>query len=1397
MKRKVRITAPAANPFESNPMSNWMAQMGGTQMDQNQPTEEEHIYSIAAEMLSQGFDTEEVKKSLATNGFAGAKVNELVDSLVAYMEEQRDLSEAQYLDDELAQEQLLAEEQAAAAEAMEDEALRNQMYNDMYYAESDPGYAEEDAAMQDILMKFGGKVPTKKQFVKQALKLKKKQEGGQEQQNRADDTLSEKRPINDFISSVAQTAQQKAEEEMLEQQYDNYFGTDNDLDEAQRGGERRMMRRANRMMRRMPAAGFMAPGQMFPPQFNIMTAPGMFPMANMFARQMQMPGNVQMANIEVRRTGLFGKPKEYTINFATTPPNQIKLEEVINQEKENIKETIKDTAASEKEKEVSTASKDNEKVQEELVTADQITVKGKGTGTGGKGTSKPQANVTPTATVDAWGRPQGDAWYGFDPETKKFTVKDKWGRSPDSKWYNFDPERKRFVNQVSPVKSIIDKANAAYSSSFKPAPTAVNLVNPYGQLEPEKEENKISSYLSYVPESVLRAANTVAEAPNTFVDQVRRAMRQEGGVTGYDLYKFVYGGDDMMPFADESFMYNSKDTTDPYFKYGGLTEYQDQGQVSEEKVELRDKSGNLVKIVTAAEAARNKEYDKYTQKNVKAEDTKKDTNNTTTTTTTQNNPYPGMYNFPMYPPVFGGRRRFSPYANPAIQYAGSWAQQKGLPFDPRTGKPIMGLPSSNLPISKIDVTKSSLFGKRPKEYTVYYGDYNKGQAPQGTGSAPAGNMSPNQLRQYSGFQNVLANIPGLSKFVRDPKGDYVSREGFVSPKDVEQIGRLPIKPLDFTNASAEELKARAEAQLEGSPMSLATRKASAIPTQSGLQEEPIQRTFPKDERIGEPYFTDEEIAAQNPLVDVQPEDLSQEYTPLPTELAENRDPSLVSPVVNLSGPMAGSNYSFDMPGEGENYPEEYEAPYSPEREYMLESLGRGSSNLPYYPSFSSELPVVGPEGMADYVSQALNYDMSLPSQTPLPQPWMTQDMVDQSARRNAERAAAIKRQQRLNKSTPVNKDQNKTTSKKNPVTENINKEVFDNKAVLNNKDHESYYEFSDKQDIYTDPQTGRQYDKLNPYFKDSEGNFDKKKFDKAIAEGRDAAKKELQEKEVATKKDIERQVKLYKKSGFPTQYVNNPTKMANWLHNKPDMLYWIMEEPQSLYMNGWTDKDIMNLRKTYAKWAKEKGVNDWREKYAKQYDVGTFSKQVGGLAKSSNLSLFNLPMAQAGVNQNSVNNQDDSQIPMLKPKTSQEVWAVTEPQIRQAWGLEETKTPEIEQDPFAVKYRNRNIYDIDSEQGLNIGNNILNSIGLGINALNDRSSLQDFYSNLPFEGQVAKQTMNRGDYDPNSGLFRPDQMGFEGVAQKGGSMYKEGGETYMSAKQIAEYLANGGEIEFI
>ena len=64
---------------------------------------------------------------------------------------------------------------------------------------------------------------------------------------------------------------------------------------------------------------------------------------------------------------------------------------------------------------------------------------------------------------------------------------------------------------------------------------------------------------------------------------------------------------------------------------------------------------------------------------------------------------------------------------------------------------------------------------------------------------------------------------------------------------------------------------------------------------------------------------------------------------------------------------------------------------------------------------------------------------------------------------------------------------------------------------------------------------------------------------------------------------------------------------------------------------------------------------------------------------------------------------------------------------------------------------------------------------------------------------------NTGTYDPNSGLFKPDQMGFTGVAKYGGGIYAMGGNTmdededvqYMTEEQIKDFLANGGELEYL
>lgn len=96
----------------------------------------------------------------------------------------------------------------------------------------------------------------------------------------------------------------------------------------------------------------------------------------------------------------------------------------------------------------------------------------------------------------------------------------------------------------------------------------------------------------------------------------------------------------------------------------------------------------------------------------------------------------------------------------------------------------------------------------------------------------------------------------------------------------------------------------------------------------------------------------------------------------------------------------------------------------------------------------------------------------------------------------------------------------------------------------------------------------------------------------------------------------------------------------------------------------------------------------------------------------------------------------------------------------------------------------------------NFGAGILENIG----ALDANKEL---YNSFDADRLYAvNQDRDRGTYDTNSGLFRPDEMGFKGVASLGGYMqeggdYQEDDDTYMSEEEIRQFLADGGDLEFI
>lgn len=129
-----------------------------------------------------------------------------------------------------------------------------------------------------------------------------------------------------------------------------------------------------------------------------------------------------------------------------------------------------------------------------------------------------------------------------------------------------------------------------------------------------------------------------------------------------------------------------------------------------------------------------------------------------------------------------------------------------------------------------------------------------------------------------------------------------------------------------------------------------------------------------------------------------------------------------------------------------------------------------------------------------------------------------------------------------------------------------------------------------------------------------------------------------------------------------------------------------------------------------------------------------------------------------------------------------------------------------DQENVSQKFRNKQAWDI-SKKGIG---------DLSLLVGNAAANITDEVTANRQENQLLENTTSaesnyginnaydQGDYDPNSGLFRPNKMGFNGVSKYGGGVYATGGNIedededtqYMTQEEIDEFLANGGELEF-
>lgn len=709
MKKKVRIyKAGGDTGAYINKTAKWMMDMGGVpdisqlgypsqQQEQQEMSPDMLMNSVITDLSNQVPEQQIAFKLITIHKLDPVQAKQFINSVKSSLvnsEEEEDEEMAattntssNSLDDE---ENIIPEEDFETEE--EAELVNEDTYEDV----------DDNQFAADLIMKYGG---SKRNYVNSVLKLVKKNLGGDAKSTDTDPIGEDVRDNmkQSFVGtlknqSIIAKAKEQAEKEYeqlqaMQNNYNQELALQNFIPEEQDymqfGGQRRAMRQFNRAMRKIPFG---------------MTGP--------------------VTKFDVRRSGLFGRPKEYSMEFGMSPLMQLANNPYLSSMYGygTTSKTIKTPGRIGTE---AIAKTTNKKTTEEV--ASQNTTDAT------KKSAQPTLEEMRAAATAA-----GD--WGYTPpsvtentsqnlvDTENDVVvkpsnKDAWGRSKDNKWFGFDPDKKVWSEGTQP------------EWYKKPTPT--------------------------IKGASLNPAQNLLGTPNNTLSK----MYQIGGMVDNpmsdpygNLQRFVYGGNDIDQ-ADIDDVY-SKDTTDPYFKYGGLTQYAGDEEGSEtdendcppgatncfprknEEAEAEAKAKAEAEAKSKAEAEAEDEEEATDYETRLAEEKKKWEQEFMQ----RQNPFGST------PNMMGnfGKKIMEGYGyNPLInnralpgmpQYMGSWDKTMRAPYDKRTGQQFAGMQgfNPNAQISNINVTKTGMLG-RPKKYSITYNNNPTGKPEDRrlAGSAPS------------------------------------------------------------------------------------------------------------------------------------------------------------------------------------------------------------------------------------------------------------------------------------------------------------------------------------------------------------------------------------------------------------------------------------------------------------------------------------------------------------------------------------------------------------------------------------------------------------------------------------------------------------------------------------
>jgi hypothetical protein len=1540
----------------------------GAQQEQAQPSEDQITQSIVVDISNGRPKEETVVKLVQLMGQDPMQVSQYYDQIYASLEAQQEELEEE-TDEDSENEPIKEEiEQNAASQEIEEgfygDDTNNDLANEITAEDDEQDYADDDQVASDIIMQFGGVSPVmvpirqeggqaypiqfpgveaylpfnmsemlsgdvdpltgqawspqaeeeaavapddeeqtdfrnggqykknKRSYVNSVMKLVKKQMGGEDMSKKGDtDPRGEdvrKQRLDSFLGTIKNQSQIAKAKEQAEQEYDQ------------------MMQQQQQMMQQPIEQPMAQYGMQIPMRRGLFGRPKI---PRGFGFGYGMPPITKM---DVRRTGIFGRPKQYTMEFGmpgampgmalpgygagfygygqtskTKSKGRIITEEVAktvnNVSNAEVASNTPDSTATNKPDDKNSSVSNADSTASNIKTNNANTEKRKAVNVNDESNDavinnsnikRKETEVVDKAksAVDAWGRDKNSKWYGYDPKTKTWTKgKPDWATKA-KKDDSFNFAGTDFAKAID-----YNKIKNTGKDLYRSLPDADKVAKAVGW---NKIKNTAGDLYNALPDAPSRQKFVdwgILADENDPTYKMAKEYRQTGGFIDSEnpnLYKFVYGGND--PYFTQGDLDDvySKDTSDPYFAMGGLTTYQNKGEVKEddydkyqrEKAEKealdeynaymnRGPEGISKKIAYAAnpnDAIYNKILGQTRKKyNLADPNEKPKSENTTTTTkkkTTTTQDDEGGY--PSNPGI--GYNGFNMFGNlfPAsiASYQGSWNKIKKGPYDPRSGAMMSGMGfGPNTQVNSIDVKRSGMFG-RPKKYTINFSNQQMDPRKQnlitlpGQGAPGAQGYSgqePAAQQQGDRFSNTKGLKAGTrAKVAMKELFNRYSDEEEVPTGDVASTSNEPSPTQTPLSDEEEAAKFQQQQRQRG--------KRWDEEKQAWVDNEQIKMELNKPGKIG--ATKDIQARLDQDARAKEAKESFADYGDISSELGDKNVQSEYQKIYESRGKEAAENFmdeQFTKRNQGiadrevaakaeadqENQKSEQDYRNSMDQQYM-EDLGVGdlyqaptakSNQLQSnQPSQSFEGYPFGEEPEADESfdkgyfgqNQFRNYDIL--------------QRQEAAARKKAQQQASNKQQNVPQSDIAVNKQKGKQVQNKSYTSS----EEAKVKAMGYASMDEYLEEKRRAESMFDDNRT------------ESEKKADEEAYAKARVTEREREKREANDPELQKQKRESEKIGKKESAAYkdiyekPLQEVtgrrdriikdlkNNPrlskekrdrkiTEIEQWYQRQEKQLSDKAHEQQAWYNEEVNKGKRANLSKKgsgYMSNVRQFGGDLRRftggmQQFPNGGSPVTFTDNPA-LVGMSNVDMISLNEGIPGLQQSSFWG-DQASFNKPAPVNTQKQPEQIKMDKTQVSSDQAKKAYQATPGDFSMDVKVKDTWEINTPQAIASLNAGVTGVAGMIDRFNNKKRDAKMYENLTADNLYASDpSRDRGDYDTNTGLYRPNEQGAVHTsrsAQYGGMIYQDGGYydeedddvAYMTEDQIRQFLANGGEIEYL